>query len=83
MPLKTYDIVTVNADFEDAEIRGKRGYVIGQVAGDDIAVFVYEIERVWCLVANDVTATGEIDIEARDAPRAPSIRVNSKGEVVG
>lgn len=81
--LRTYDIVTVNTDFEDEEIRGKRGYIIGQVSGDDIGVFVYDIERVWCLVANDVTPTGEIDVEARDALCLPSIRVNSKGEIVG
>ena len=62
--LRTYDIVTVNASFEDEEIRGRRGYVIGEVQADQIGVFVYDIERVWCLHPNDVTATGEIDIEA-------------------
>jgi len=81
--LRTYDIVTVNASFEDEEIRGRRGYVIGEVQADQIGVFVYDIERVWCLHPNDVTATGEIDIEARDKPRGAAIRVNSKGEIVG
>lgn len=57
--------------------------MIGAVEGDDIAVFIYDLERVWCMTAQDVTPTGEIDTEARDAPRGPSIRVNSKGEIVG
>lgn len=85
MQLRTYDIVTINTRFDDVDIdvSGKRGYVIGAVEGDDIAVFVYDLERVWCMTAQDVTPTGEIDTEARDAPRGPSIRVNSKGEIVG
>lgn len=85
MPLSTYDIVTIKTAFDDADedVCGKRGYVIGAVEGDDIAVFIYDLERVWCMTAQDVTPTGEIDTEARDAPRGPSIRVNSKGEIVG
>lgn len=84
MPLRTYDIVTIKTAFDDIdEVRGKRGYVIGAVEGDDIAVFIYDLERVWCMTAHDVTPTGEIDVEARDASRGPSIRVNSKGEIVG
>lgn len=85
MPLNTYDIVTINTVFddEDVDVSGKRGYVIGAVEGDDIAVFIYDLERVWCMTAQDVTSTGEIDVEARDAPRGRSIRVNSKGEIVG
>ena len=85
MPLRTYDIVTINTAFDDVDedVRGKRGYIIGAVDGDDIAVFIYDLERVWCMTAHDVTPTGEIDIEARDAPRGPSIRVNARGEIVG
>lgn len=84
MPLRTYDIVTITTSFDDADVdvRGKRGYVIGAVDGDDIAVFIYDLEQVWCMTAHDVTPTGDIDTEARDAPRAQSIRVNSKGEIV-
>ena len=85
MQLSTYDIVTIKTRFDDVDedVSGKRGYVIGAVEGDDIAVFIYDIERVWCMTAHDVTPTGEIDVEARDAPRGASIRVNTKGEIVG
>lgn len=84
MPLRTYDIVTITTRFDDTDVDvcGKRGYIIGAVEGDDIAVFIYDLERVWCMTAHDVTPTGEIDIEARDAPRPAAIRVNSKGEIV-
>jgi hypothetical protein len=81
--LRPYDIVIVNSGCEDDEIRGRLGYVIGEVQAVQIGVFVYDIERVWCLHPGDVTATGEIDSEARDGPRGPAIRVNSKGEIVG
>ena len=85
MQLRPYDIVTIDTVFDDGDIdvSGKRGYVIGAVEGDDIAVFIYDLERVWCMTAQDVTPTGEIDVDARDAPRGPSIRVNTKGEIVG
>ncbi|HPG89550.1 MAG TPA: hypothetical protein PLD46_07840 [Hyphomicrobium sp.] len=84
MPLRTYDIVTINTAFDDVDIdvSGKRGYIIGAVEDDAIAVFIYDLERVWCMTASDVTPTGKIDLAARDAPRGPSIRVNSKGEIV-
>jgi hypothetical protein len=81
--LKPFDIVVIAADFDDAEVRNKRGYVIGQVTPDQIGVFVYDEARVWCLHPRDVSATGEIDIAERDAPRAALIRVSSKGEVLG
>lgn len=83
--LATYDIVTVNGDFEDREIAGRRGYIIGMVEGDDIAVFVYEVERVWCLQAFDVTPTGERDTDAQaeaEAARRMVVRVSSKGELL-
>jgi hypothetical protein len=82
--LRTYDIVTVKETFDDAEIRGKRGYIIGKVEGKEIAVFIYDIERVWCLHADDVIATGEYDYEAEDdRAHAIAIRVDSKGEIIG
>ncbi|PPC86669.1 MAG: hypothetical protein CTY31_13085 [Hyphomicrobium sp.] len=82
--LREFDIVVIATDFEDAEVRGKRGHIIGQVCTDDIGVFVYDIERVWCMSPRDVTPTGERDDEAERARQgAPVIRVNSKGEIVG
>ncbi|MEQ1651698.1 MAG: hypothetical protein ABL897_04345 [Hyphomicrobium sp.] len=81
--LKPFDIVVINSGYEDAEVRGARGHIIGEVCSDQIGVFVYGIERVWCLHPREVTATGDVDVAARDEPRGPSIRVNSKGEVIG
>ena len=81
--LKPFDIVVINSDYEDAEVRSTRGHIIGEVTRDQIGVFVYNLERVWCMHPRDVTATGEIDVAARDEPRGPAIRVNSKGEVIG
>lgn len=80
--LSTFDIVVIASDFEDEEVRGKRGYLIGEVTQTQIAVFVYDLERVWCLHPDDVRATGERDIEAQNH-RGPVIRVNSHGEIVG
>jgi len=80
--LKTYDIVVVSPVFEDVEVAGKRGYVISDVTPDQVGVFIYEPERVWCLHPDDVSATGEVDSEARDAPRV-TIRVSSRGDIVG
>lgn len=80
--LQPYDIVVINADYEDAEVAGKRGHIIGMVEGDDIAVFVYDIERVWCMKACDVTATGVRDDIAANVRGAP-VRVSSKGDVLG
>lgn len=79
--LQPYDIVVINADYVDAEVAGKRGHIIGMVEGDDIAVFVYDIERVWCMKASDVTATGVRDAIAANVRGAP-IRVSMKGEVL-
>ncbi len=80
--LKPYDIVVVSPAFKDAQIAGKRGYVISDVTPDQVGVFMYDDERVWCLHPRDVSATGEIDTHARDAPRV-TIRVSSKGEILG
>ena len=79
--LQPYDIVVINADYEDAEVAGKRGHVIGMVEGDDIGVFVYDVQRVWCMKITDVTPTGERD-ELTANERGPSIRVSVKGEVL-
>lgn len=80
--LATFDVVVIAPDFEDEEVRGKRGYLIGEVTPTGLAVFVYDLERVWCLHPNDVRRTGERDIEA-ESYRGPVIRVNSRGEIVG
>ena len=79
--LQPYDIVVINADYEDADVAGKRGHVIGMVEGDDIGVFVYDVERVWCMKASDVTATGARDTEAEHG-RGSAIRVSASGDVL-
>ena len=56
--MSEYDIVTINSDFADRDAAGKRGHIIGLVEGDDIGVFVYDVARVWCMKAQDVTPTG-------------------------
>ena len=80
--LRTYDIVVINADVEDEEIRGQQGYIISEVTTDQIGVFIYDLERVWCLHPSDVKATGEND-DAACRNRGSPIRVNSKGEIIG
>ena len=79
--LQPYDIVVINPDHVDQEVAGKRGHVIGMVEGDDIAVFVYDIERVWCMTASDVSATGLRDDIAANSRGAP-IQVSAKGELL-
>jgi hypothetical protein len=80
--LSPYDVVVIASDFEDEEVRGKRGHILGEVTPTQIAVFVYDLERVWCLHPDDVRKTGERDIEAQE-DRGPVIRVNQHGEIVG
>lgn len=79
--LSPFDVVVITSDFEDAEVRGKRGYVIGEVTEIQIGVFVYDLERVWCLNPRDVKATGERDRDAEQTRGSP-IRVNQHGEIV-
>lgn len=79
--LSPFDVVVITSDFEDAEVRCKRGYVIGKVTDTQIGVFVYDLERVWCLHPRDVKATGERDLDAQENRGAP-IRVNEHGEIV-
>ena len=76
--LKAFDIVRIKADYEDAEVRGKTGYVIGLVEAEQIGVFVYDVERVWCLHPSDVTATGQYDRAAAEATPAAPIRVSQQ-----
>ena len=81
--LQPYDIVTIKDDSLCTEIRGCRGYVISAVESDaDIGVFIYELERVWCVAQGDVVATGARDEAARDNRGSP-IRVSATGEVLG
>jgi hypothetical protein len=80
--LRPFDIVTVADNAADPEIRGQKGYIIGEVTSEQCAVFLYALERVWCLSPHEVTRTGEIDGEARDY-RGPRLRVSPKGEVLG
>lgn len=80
--LSPYDIVVINSDFEDAEVSGKRGHVIGEVTESQIAVFVYDVERVWCLHPDDVRTTGERDHDAEENRGRTPIRVNIRGEIV-
>lgn len=80
--LRPYDIVVVNQDVDDEDIRGLEGYVIGEVSSEQIGIFVYERERVWCLHPSCVRATGASDEAARRDRGAP-LRVNSKGEIIG
>ena len=79
--LSPFDVVVITSDFEDAEVRGKRGYVIGEVTEIQIGVFVYDAERVWCLDPRDVKATGERDRDAQKN-RGAVIRVNEHGEII-
>lgn len=79
--LQPYDIVVINPDYVDQEVAGKRGHIIGMVEGGDIAVFVYDCERVWCMTASDVTATGARDDIAANSRGAP-LRVSSTGDVL-
>lgn len=79
--LSPFDVVVITSDFEDVEVRGKRGYVIGEVTEIQIGVFVYDLERVWCLNPRDVEATGERDRDAQEN-RGASIRVNEHGEII-
>ena len=79
--LSPFDIVSITSDFEDAEVRGKRGYIIGEVTETQIAVFVYDVERVWCLRPGEVKATGQQDLDAQKN-RGDPIRVNQHGEIV-
>jgi len=80
--LRTWDIVVVSPDFEDEEIRGKRGHICSLVDADGFAVLIHDLERVWCLRHDDVTPTGEKLPEA-ERPGGAAIRVNQKGEIVG
>jgi hypothetical protein len=80
--LKPYDVVVINSDYEDAEVAGKRGTIIGLVESDQIGVFVYDENRVWCLHPRDVAVTGERDTHTEPS-LGTAIRVNSKGEVLG
>lgn len=79
--LSPFDVVVITSDFEDAEVRGKRGYVVGEVTEIQIGVFVYDAERVWCLDPRDVKATGERERDAQEN-RGASIRVNEHGEII-
>lgn len=79
--LTQYDIVTIRPDYPDADVSGRRGYVIGRVEGEDLAVFVYDLERVWCLVRSDVTPEGTRDLAA-ERDRGTPIRVSVRGEIL-
>ncbi|AGK57547.1 hypothetical protein HYPDE_29358 [Hyphomicrobium denitrificans 1NES1] len=79
--LLPFDVVVIASDFEDEDVRGKRGHIIGEVTPTEVGVFVYDLERVWCLHPNDVRTTGGRDIEAQNY-RGPVIRVNRHGEIV-
>ncbi|MCB1485538.1 MAG: immunity protein 31 [Hyphomicrobiaceae bacterium] len=81
--LRTYDIVVISPDCVDDEVAGQRGYVIGLVEKDQIGVFVYAAERVWCLHPDEVTATGTRDEEAAaHAGSGGVIRVSATGDVL-
>ncbi|MGL4397952.1 MAG: hypothetical protein ACRCS9_15545 [Hyphomicrobium sp.] len=82
--MQPFDVIVINAGYEDAAVRGKRGYIIGLVEADQIGVYVYEVAGVWCLHPRDVTPTGTRDeAAAMDRRNSASIRVNGKGEVIG
>lgn len=81
MRLSPYDIVVIAANFEDEEVRGKRGYIISDVTDEQVGIFVYDLERVWCLSPSDVKATGEQDNDARFNKGAP-IRVSRHGDII-
>lgn len=81
--LAAFEIVVVRDDYGDADARGARGYIIGAVTSDQIGVYLYDQQRVWCLHPDDVIPTGVIDTIARDEPKGAPLRVSSNGEVLG
>ena len=56
--LLPFDIVTVAEHAADPEIRGKMGYIIGEVTREQCAVFLYDFGCVWCLPPSGVTPWG-------------------------
>lgn len=82
------DVVrVVSSDPELAEINGERGVIVGR--GDDTSnpgygVFIYRLERVWCVDEHEIQPTGERD--PRPAPTT-AIRVSvdeqGRGDIIG
>ncbi|RUT32804.1 hypothetical protein EMQ25_06585 [Arsenicitalea aurantiaca] len=53
----------VHPDPEFAEISGREGFVNGKgvPADDEVAVYFYDLERVWCVPVSHCMSTGRID----------------------
>lgn len=64
MAFEYFEIVRIDGPNAPAEVQGMIGYVAGKGEPDGApGVFVYELERVWCLENDDCTSTGQIDHE--------------------
>lgn len=62
-----FEVVRVDGPNAPEEIRGMLGYVGGKGEVDGApAVFIYELERVWCLRNEDCISQGYIDQECAD-----------------
>lgn len=64
MAFEFFEIVCIDGPNAPSEVQGKLGYVAGKGEVDGApGVFVYDLERVWCLENDDCTSTGQIDEE--------------------
>ncbi len=79
--LKTFDIVTVKPDAADADIRKLRGHIVSAIEPDQIGVFIYGLERVFCVHPDDVIATGMHLPDDEQPNPARIVHVTSRGEV--
>ena len=67
MPSEFFEIARIDGPDAPEGVRGRLGYVPGKGEADGApAVFVYDLERVWCIENQDCTSQGRIDQEAAD-----------------
>ena len=78
--LDFYEIVLIDGSGAPPEVHGMKSYVAGKADDDPsgIAAFVYEVERVLCIAAADVTSLGVFDEEIRDHFSWARQRINEK-----
>jgi hypothetical protein len=82
------DVVRVASDDPElAPVNGERGVIVGR--GEDAsqpgyAVFIYSIQRVWCVEEHEIRPTGERD--PRPAPTTAlrvSVDEEGRGNIIG
>lgn len=67
MAFDFFEIVRIDGPNAPVEVRGKLGYVAGKGGPDGApGIFVYDLEKVWCVENEDCTSQGRIDQEAAD-----------------